>query len=58
MRLSKIADLKVTSRTSTRRYKNASRNLRKIARQLGVAHVLEGTGQKAADQVRVRPLII
>jgi eukaryotic-like serine/threonine-protein kinase len=57
-RLSKIADLKVISRTSTQRYKDPSRNLREIAKQLGVAHILEGTVQKAADQVRVNVQLI
>ncbi|PYL57541.1 MAG: hypothetical protein DMF30_05985 [Verrucomicrobia bacterium] len=50
-RLSKIADLKVISRTSTQRYKSKPDNLLEIAKQLGVAHILEGTVQKAADQV-------
>src|SRR5262249_41174353 len=45
-RLSKIADLKVISRTSTQHYKSAPENLPEIARQLGVAHVLEGSVQK------------
>lgn len=57
-RLSKIGDLKVISRRSTQRYKNAPENLPEIARQLGVAHVLEGTIQKAGDQVRVHVRII
>jgi len=57
-RLSKIADLKVISRTSTQRYKSAPANLPEIAKQLGVAHVLEGTVQKAADQVRVNVQLI
>src|SRR5262249_31894760 len=52
-RLSKIADLKVISRTSTSRYKSKPDNLGKIAKQLGVANILEGSVQKAADQVRV-----
>src|SRR5205085_6811457 len=52
-RLSKIADLKVISRTSSQRYKSAPNNLREIADQLGVAHILEGSVQKAADEVRV-----
>jgi TolB-like protein len=52
-RLSKIADLKVISRTSTQRYKGVSHNLRDIAQQLGVSNVLEGSVQKAADQVRI-----
>jgi adenylate cyclase len=57
-RLSKIADLKVISRTSTQRYKSAPANLSEIAKQLGVAHILEGTVQKAADQVRVNVQLI
>ena len=57
-RLSKIADLKVISRTSTQRYKSKPDNLLEIAKQLGVAHILEGTVQKAADQVRVNVQLI
>jgi TolB-like protein/Flp pilus assembly protein TadD len=57
-RLSKIGDLKVISRTSTQRYKSAPKNLPEIARQLGVAHILEGTVQKAGDQVRVNVQLI
>src|SRR5437762_11587771 len=45
-RLSKIADLKVISRTSTQHYKSTPENLREIAKQLGVAHILEGSVQK------------
>jgi len=57
-RLSKIADLKVISRTSTLHYKSAPSNLPEIARQLGVAHILEGSVQKIGDAVRVNvPLI-
>ena len=52
-RLSKIADLKVISRTSTQHYKSAPENLPEIAKQLGVAHILEGSVQKSADAVRV-----
>src|SRR5439155_8843304 len=51
-RLSKIADLKVISRTSTQRYKSAPENLPEIGRQLGVAHILEGSVQKSGDAVR------
>jgi TolB-like protein/lipopolysaccharide biosynthesis regulator YciM len=57
-RLSKIAELKVISRTSTQRYKSKPENLSDVARQLGVAHILEGTVQKAADQVRVNVQLI
>jgi TolB-like protein/class 3 adenylate cyclase/Tfp pilus assembly protein PilF len=57
-RLSKIADLKVISRTSTQHYKSAPGNLPEIARQLGVAHVLEGSVQKSADAVRVNVQLI
>src|SRR4030095_1338292 len=52
-RLSKIADLKVISRTSTQQYKSARQNLSEIAKQLGVAHILEGSVQKSGDSVRV-----
>jgi len=57
-RLSKIADLKVISRTSTQKYKSAPDNLREIAKQLGVANILEGSVQRAADQVRVNVQLI
>jgi TolB-like protein/class 3 adenylate cyclase/Tfp pilus assembly protein PilF len=57
-RLSKIADLKVISRTSTQRYKSAPENLSEIARQLGVAHIVEGSVQKSADTVRVNVQLI
>jgi TolB-like protein/DNA-binding winged helix-turn-helix (wHTH) protein/Tfp pilus assembly protein PilF len=52
-RLAKIADLKVISRTSTQRYQSKPGNLAEIAKELGVANILEGSVQKAADQVRV-----
>jgi TolB-like protein len=52
-RLVSIADLKVISRTSTQHYQNKPRNLSEIAKQLGVANILEGSVQKAADQVRI-----
>jgi TolB-like protein/cytochrome c-type biogenesis protein CcmH/NrfG len=52
-RLAKIADLKVISRTSTQKYKSAPSNLREITQQLGVSNILEGSVQKAADQVRI-----
>src|SRR6266542_4422225 len=58
MRLSKIADLKVTSRISTQHYKSAPENLPEIARQLGVAHILEGSVQKSGDAVRVNVRLI
>jgi len=52
--LSKVADLRVISRTSVMQYKaGAQRNLREIAQQLGVAHVIEGSVQRAANKVRV-----
>jgi TolB-like protein/Flp pilus assembly protein TadD len=57
--LAKIADLKVISRTSVMQYRDtANRNLREIGHQLGVAHVLEGTVQRAADKVRVNTQLI
>jgi serine/threonine protein kinase/tetratricopeptide (TPR) repeat protein len=57
-RLSKIADLKVISRTSTQRYKNTSQKLSEIANQLDVANLLEGSVQKTNDQVRVSVQLI
>ena len=57
-RLSKIGDLKVISRTSTQKYKSAPNNLREIAQQLGVANILEGSVQKAGDQVRITVQLI
>jgi TolB-like protein len=56
--LSKIADLKVISRTSTQHYQSASGNLREIAEQLGVAYLLEGSVQKTGDAVRVNVQLI
>ena len=57
-RLSKIADLKVISRTSTQHYKSAPENLPQIAKQLGVANILEGSVQKSSDAVRVNVQLI
>jgi TolB-like protein/Flp pilus assembly protein TadD len=57
-RLAKIADLKVISRTSTQHYKSAPENLSEIARQLSVAHIVEGSVQKSGDAVRVNVQLI
>src|SRR5436305_135803 len=57
-RLSKIADLKVISRTSTQHYKSAPDNLFEIGKPLGVAHILEGSVQKSGDAVRVNVQLI
>jgi TolB-like protein/Tfp pilus assembly protein PilF len=57
-RLSKIGKLRVISRTSTQHYQSAPQNLRDIAKQLGVAHVLEGSVQKSVDTVRVNVQLI
>src|SRR5438445_5718905 len=57
-RLAKIADLSVISRTSTQHYKSAPENLSEIARQLGVAHIVEGSVQKSGDYVRVNVQLI
>jgi serine/threonine protein kinase/Tfp pilus assembly protein PilF len=57
-RLANIADLKVISRTSTRQYQSKPANLREIAKQLGVATILEGSVQKVADEVRVNVQLI
>jgi TolB-like protein/Tfp pilus assembly protein PilF len=57
-RLAGIADLKVISRSSTQQYQSKPRNLRDIAKQLGVANIVEGSVQKAADQVRVNVQLV
>jgi TolB-like protein/predicted Zn-dependent protease len=57
-RLASVADLKVISRTSTQRYHSKPGNLGEIAKQLGVANIVEGSVQKAADQVRVNVQLI
>src|SRR5881394_2700 len=51
--LARIADLKAISRTSTQHYKSTPQNVREIAKQLGVAHIVEGSVQKSGDAVRV-----
>src|ERR1700731_317046 len=57
--LAKVADLKVISRTSVMQYKTgAQRNLREIGQQLGVAHLLEGSVQRAGNKVRVNAQLI
>ena len=57
--LAKIADLKVISRSSVMQYKSGvARNLREIGQQLGVAHVVEGSVQRAANKVRVNAQLI
>jgi TolB-like protein/Tfp pilus assembly protein PilF len=57
-RLAKVADLKVISRTSTQHFKSSPEDLPQIAKQLGVANILEGSVQKANDQVRVNVQLI
>jgi adenylate cyclase len=57
-RLSRIADLKVISRTSTQRFKNTAEPIPYIAKQLGVANILEGSVRKAGDKVRVHVQLI
>ena len=57
-RLSKIADLKVISRTSTQKYQSSPENLREIAQQLGVTNILEGSVQKSGEQVRITVQLI
>ena len=54
----KVADLKVISRTSTQQFQSSPENLPEIAKQLGVAHILEGSVQKVNDQVRVNVQLI
>jgi serine/threonine protein kinase/Tfp pilus assembly protein PilF len=57
-RLASVADLKVISRTSTQRYQSKPHNLSQIAKQLGVANIVEGSVQKVADQVRVNVQLV
>jgi TolB-like protein/Tfp pilus assembly protein PilF len=57
-RLANVADLKVISRTSTQHFKSSPDNLPQIAKQLGVANILEGSVQKAADQVHINVQLI
>src|SRR6478752_2256387 len=57
-RLAKVADLQVISRTSTQHFKSAPEDLRDIAKKLGVMNILEGSVQKANDQVRVNVQLI
>jgi len=57
-RLAKIADLKVISRTSTQQFQSKPANLSEIAKQLGVANILEGSVQRSGDQVRVNVQLI
>jgi TolB-like protein len=56
--LAKIGDLKVISRTSTQKYASRPENLSLIARELGVAHILEGSVQRAGNQVRINVQLI
>ena len=57
-RLSRIADLKVISRTSTQRYKNTTEPMAEIAKQLSVANILEGSVRKAGDKLRITAQLI
>jgi len=57
-RLAKVADLKVIARTSTQKFKSSPENLSEIAKQLGVLNILEGSVQKANDQVRVNVQLV
>src|SRR5262249_18400405 len=57
-RLASIADLKVISRTSTQRYRSKPANVADIAKQLGVANIVEGSIQKTADKIRVNVQLI
>jgi TolB-like protein len=57
-KLARVADLKVISRTSSASYKSKPQDLKSVAQQLGVAHILEGSVQRAADKVRVNVQLI
>ena len=56
--LAKVADLKVTSRTSVRQYKTGTRNLREIGEALGVAYILEGSVRRESNRVRINAQLI
>ena len=59
MHLAKVADLKVISRTSVMHYRDgATRNVREIAHQLGVTHIVEGTVQRAGERVKISAQLI
>jgi TolB-like protein/Tfp pilus assembly protein PilF len=57
-RLAKIGELKVISRSSTERYRSKAENVTEIARQLGVAHLVEGSVQKVGERVRINVQLI
>jgi adenylate cyclase len=57
-KLARIADLKVISRTSTLKYRSKPQDLKTVSQQLGVAHVVEGSVQRAANKVRVNAQLI
>jgi TolB-like protein/Tfp pilus assembly protein PilF len=57
-RLAKIGALRVISRSSTQRYKTRPANLAEVARELGVAHLVEGTVQRVGDRVRINVQLI
>jgi TolB-like protein len=56
--LSKVGDIKVTSRTSVMRYKESRKSLGEIAAELGVATILEGTVRRAEGRVRITAQLI
>jgi TolB-like protein/DNA-binding winged helix-turn-helix (wHTH) protein/Tfp pilus assembly protein PilF len=56
--LALIQDLSVISRTSVMQYRNGDRNLRQIARALGVAHIVEGSVQRAGNRLLVTAQLI
>ncbi|MCK5279504.1 MAG: hypothetical protein KAK04_13210, partial [Cyclobacteriaceae bacterium] len=56
--LYKIGDLRVTSRTSSMQYKNSTKSIREIGKELGVAHILEGSVRKDQDKVRITVQLI
>jgi TolB-like protein/Flp pilus assembly protein TadD len=56
--LAKIPELRVTSRTSAFSYKGKDLKLTEVARELNVAHILEGSVRKAGNQVRITVQLI
>ncbi len=57
-RLAQIGELKVSSTTSVMRYKDTEKDIREIGKELGVAHILEGSVQVENDRIRVRGQLI
>ena len=58
LKLSKLTDLKVISRTSAMRYKNTEKDIREIGQELGVATIMEGSIRKEENDIRISAQLI